>query len=481
MCAVRYNELEGQERIRPFGLHKFATIGVTMHESISNRGLSAFGKGAIWATFVAIAFSLMMAIGVAAPSQALAAGGGEELTAGSMQTTAAKVMFADGLELWAGNSRDVELYRYVDYTGDTQPTFTKVVSSDPSVLKVKKLDSEKTIWSYSVYPMKAGKAKLSVTYKLNGTTKTISKTFTVEAFSDGVKSITLNGEQMPIPTSTRGMTELNLYEFKGTSVTLDVATANGWVVESVYGYVTKIAGSSSKYFDVTLGKPFAMKNGYEGDVDINLYKESTDEYFTYRINFYREKAITLSKETFYAGHPKYNLLPTDMISGGTENIEVTKVASSKPSVLKPVFNKNIEKVKLQAKKPGKCKVTVTYKIDGRTYSVSAAYQVLSYPLKSVKVNGKAVKLTKHDLYYYLGKYKKSSAKVSFVAAKGWKVVSIKRHTLTGKAKTAKNGATISTPNKDITTVSITLKKGKVRFVYSVSFNRGASVYGGDDF
>lgn len=427
--------------------------------------------------FFAIAFSLVAAFGAAAPTQALAATGGEELAAGNVQTTAASVKLSDGLELWAGNPRETELYNYINYSGDDPLTITKVVSSNSSVLKVKKLDSDKSVWSYNVYPIKAGKAKLSVTYKLKGKTKTISKTFTVKAFTDGVESITLNGENLPIPTSTKGLTELNMYEFKGTSVTLDVATANGWAIESVNGYMSKKSGSGSKDFNVTLGKPFAMSKNYEGTIDIYLFKESTDEYFFYRINLNRDKAIKLAKDTFFVGRPKYNMMPYDTITGGSENIEVVDVVSSKPSVLKPVSNKNFEKVKLQAKKAGKSKVTLIYKIDGRSYSVSTTCTVVNYPLKSVKLNGKAINLSKNYHGYYVKSFKKGNATVKFAPAKGWKVVKTYYYKSGDKVKTVKNGASVSTPSNKYVYVAATLKKGKVSFSYFVNLNtKNAEVY-----
>ena len=448
-----------------------------MHVKLNRNGLLAFGKEAIWAALVTVAFSLITAIGLSAPTQALAAAGANELAAGSVQTSSTTVEFFDDMELWAGDVDSKSLAYYVEVSGDDgEVSVTNVVSSNPAVLKVQKVDSLKTVWSYNVYPMKEGTAKLTLYYKTKGKAKTASHTYSVATLPDGIKSISLNGEPLLAPTSKNAVSEMWIYDFKATSAKLDIVTENGWVMSSARGDFNNRLGTVSLTVDIENGKPFTIPEGYDGSINLSFSNENSDIGFSYSILISRDKPFNLTKGVYFVGYPKYSDLPINELYE-PEDIQVVSVAFSKPSIFKAKLNKNINKVKLQAKKAGKSKVVVTYKVDGRIYTASTTCTALSYPLKSVKLNGKAINLKKNSLNYSVKRFKKSSATVKFVPAKGWKVVKTQYYNGKGKVKTVKNGSSVSVPKRKHVFVSITLKKGKTRFEYYVNLNsKYAKIY-----
>ena len=197
--------------------------------STYGNSIGTLRKGGVTVAIVAAAFALAVALGMAAPAQAVAAQGSNELAAGSAQV-ATQGDFAmanpEWTSIWAGDTAYTGLYQYTNGITDGIQ-ITKVTSSNSAVLKVKKLDSYKQLSSYEVYPLKAGKAKLSVTYKQNGATKTISETYTVKTFTNGFKSIKLNGESLTVPTSKKADSSGRYYCFTGTSAKVNVTTANG--------------------------------------------------------------------------------------------------------------------------------------------------------------------------------------------------------------------------------------------------------------
>ena len=401
----------------------------------------------------------------AAPAQALAAQDSNALKVGSLEvTTQAAPKMSTDMDLYAGD-HEKGLWAYLsNWNYDSQ--VTKVVSSNAKVLKVKKIDTYKTIDSYDVYPLKAGKAKLTVTYKLKGKTKKISGTFAVKTCPAAIKSMKLNGKALKAPSPKAGHTSDDYYLFKGTSATFDLQLAKGWEAGYISGYFHNPDGGKYKNIDITSGKKFTIPKKYEGSISLLVHNANWEEYFYYTLYIYRYQPLEISKTTYYVGHPKAMMPDFDRISARADKIKIVSVSSSKPSVLKITKGKTYYKVKVQPKKVGKAKLSIKYKFEGKTYTTSAVSNVVKYPLKSVKFNDKSLDLAKYSYGYYNPKYNKAKAKVKFTPISGWKVSKI-QFFANGKTKTIKNGATVKLPKKGMSRVLATFKKDKQVFRYWV--------------
>ena len=418
----------------------------------------------VWAAIAAgvLAAALAFAFGLAAPAQAHAAQDNGSLKVGAISTQAAP-KFYTGQELYAGDHAS-DMWRFVEnWNYDAQ--VTKVASNNVKVIKVKKLDSFKDLSSYEVYPLKAGKAKISITYKLKGKTKTIKGTVTVKTCPAAFKSMKLNGKVLTIPTPKKGYTSNNLYGFTGTAATFELKLAEGWEADYLNGYFYKSdGGGKDKDFAITSGKKFTIPKKYQGSINLTVHDANWEHYFYYTLYIYRTKPITLAKATYYIGHPKTTMPIYDVINQDGLKAQVVSVKSSKPSVLKITKGSKFEKIKVQAKKAGTAKLTVKYKVDGRTYSSTATCKAAKFPLKSVTLNGKSLNTTKSGYGYYDPKFNKSTVKVKFTPISGWKVSSIKYYAK-GKTKSIKNGASVTKPKNTMVRVLANFKKGKQSFAY----------------
>lgn len=437
-------------------------------------------KGRLSAVIAAAALSFAIALGFAIPTQASAAEDSAALATGSAQSTAqltaqadASMLDPDWVDLWAGCD---EIIMLNEFLADTDGAIvTSVTSSDTSVLKVTKLDSEKTIWSYRVHPLKVGTAKLSITLSQNGVTKNLSETYTVKTMPKVMASLTLNGESLPVPSANNPITEYECFGFKGTSAKINVKPASGWEITHMSAYRSKL-GSSGESFEVTNGTAFTIPTGKQGyaDISIVLYNSTSAQNFSFRLGVYRTMPIQLvSKPTYYIGYPK-TCAPQYKMTYNSSYITVISVKSSKPGVIAAKSNKEFHKIKLRAKKPGKSKITIKYKYKGRTFTASAKSTVAKdYPVKSALINGKSIKLKKNSFSYVPKTYTKNKAKIKIKAAKGWKVKSLKRYSgfISTKGTKVKNGKAVKTPEGQYTYVLATLKKGKRTFTYGWYFNR----------
>lgn len=445
------------------------------------KGLSAtlLKRGMICGAAIVAMLVFALALGFASPMRANAAEGSAGLVAGSPSATVQEdqgVTMRDpkDVSLWAGDTTNWALQNFVNTT-DYNLAITSVVSSNSSVLKVNKWGTNKDLSSYSVQTPKAGKATLKVAYKQNGVSKTISATYTVKKFSDGISSITFNGASMKVPTSKAAINTDDCFQFKGIKATLVVKTKNGWETSHIHGYFYKNNSSANQEAEITNGKSFYIKKGYQGTISINFYNSKTGENFWYRLGVYRDKPLELAtKATYFVGYPKKRTPIVGSLHTNTSDLTVLSVTSSNSAVLKVAKkNKKFDKIMLQAKKAGTSKLTIKYKYKGKTYTTTSKCTVPdNYPLKSVKVNGKSLKLKKSPYGYSYTKYNKDTAKVKFTAAAGWKlkkVAYVDDTSPNAKSKKIKNGAAVDTPKGKYTHVVATLKKGKTTFSYAVYF------------
>lgn len=432
-----------------------------------------------WAAIVAAALSLVVALGFAMPTQASAAQENAGLAAGSAQLTAQEditLTNPDWMDLWAGDTSYKNLSWFLNGTYRSNLKVTKVASSNSAALKVNQVDKNQQVSSYEICPVKAGKSTLTVTLVQNGTTKVLSETYTVKTFTNGIASITFNGESLEKPTSAAAITSTSRFNFKGTSGTINVKAANGWSLMSIYGHFFNPNSAMSSSLEITNNKAFTIPKGCQASISIGLYNSTSGDSFTYSLNVYREPPLQLAKATYFVGYPKVSTVRYSVLNGEASKIEIVSVKSSKPGVLKATKSNDLFNIKLQAKKAGKSKLTIKYNYEGKTYTTSAQCTVSKqYPLKSVSVNGKKVNLKKNCLSYFPSKYKKGKAKVKVTAAKGWKVKSLQycNDLISSSAKTKKikNGASVKTENGKISEVIVTLKKGKQTFTYRLYFDR----------
>jgi len=439
---------------------------------MSGRSTMTMQRGTLWAFVAALAvsFAIAMGFGLAAPAQAQAAQGDNTLIAGDAQiSTQTALWFRDRDDIWVGDKASSSLANYLDYDA-ADPTVLKIKSSNSSVLKVVKRDSFKNMYSYDIVPMKVGTAKLTFKYRdaVSKKTETISKTYTVKAFSNGIASIKFNGKALPKPTAKSAMSEYDLYQFKGKSAKLDIQTQNGWTLEYINAYVTN--DMNSKDYSPENAKSISVPKGYDVTYYVGLYKESTGEYFYYTLNVYRNKPVVLVKSLVFVNYPKGVAFNQCGYDG--ENAKVVNVKSSKPGVIAVSYKKNkgIEKIVLKAKKSGTSKITVKYKAGKKTYTASATYTAATHPLKSVKVNGKAINLKKNSQGIFYANYKKASAQVKAVAGNGWSIKEMSTFK-NGKKIKVKNGGKVTVKKGQYVPIRIDLKKGKLVYTYYVDFER----------
>ena len=172
--------------------------------------------------------------------------------------------------------------------------------------------------------------------------------------------------------------------------------------------------------------------------------------------------------------------------GSDQEATVKSINSSNPKVIKvrKYTYEGRTYYDLIAKKPGTAKLTFKYRLPGgknRTYKKKL--KVLAYPnmIGSLKVNGKKVKISGEQRYYYFTKYKKTSATINLKLRDGWEVEEVYANYY--KANTSKtqrikgaekliSGSKISFPKKwDGMNFSIQMKKGNERINYNVNIWR----------
>jgi len=169
---------------------------------------------------------------------------------------------------------------------------------------------------------------------------------------------------------------------------------------------------------------------------------------------------------------------------------INSVTSSDDKVLKPregvYYDEDENQIGfwlLQAKKAGKATITVDFtKPDNTSGTLTKTITVRKYPypIKSLKVNGKTVKVSKHK-YHYLKKTSKTKVKVKMATKNGWKIASVygfkydkygNEKEITVKKSTLTKGKLLSFAKKyrDLV-ITVTMTKGSKRITYYINFYR----------
>jgi len=436
---------------------------------------------------IAAALALVFACGFSGQAQASQDGG--PLVAGSTAVSAQDDENSTAPELqpatfWAGNDDGDYVGNYVTSNSEVESVVT-IKSSNPKVLKINRHGTSSDLWSYSIKPIKAGKVRITVTYKIDGTTKTTSNTFTVKKFPNPIKAMTVNGKKVPVPTAKNFTDWQRVYCFKGKSAKVKVTPAKGWKLS---GKLCAIITDKDVYDGYDYQKLFANGTAFKfgksknASVEFTLVRKNSDgtsDSFAYGIPIVREKPVDFRKgngsaNRVYVGYP-YTAKKSSYAMFYTCNpkAKITKVTSSNPKVLTAKCGKSATSLKLTGKKPGKSTVTLQYTYKGKKYTTKNTYIVDKPPIASLLVNGKKVKLTDVN-GYDLRKYKKSGITLKLVPTKGWKVASVEYYDDAGEeSQNVKNGAKLAVSKAGQYYWNVTLKNNKTKktFYYAVGIDR----------
>ena len=184
--------------------------------------------------------------------------------------------------LWVGTKYQYSvMYKNVP----DEAKLVSIKSSKPTILKVSK--TGKTVYDTKLKPIKAGKAKVTVKYKIGNKTYTVAKTYTVKKKPSVIKSITLNGKKIKTNESTL---ITNVAKYKGNKTKINLKLNANWKVAETFAYMqnpNKI--DSYKEFKVKNNKSFILKSGYNGAVFFTLKNTKTKETIQYGVRLYRGK------------------------------------------------------------------------------------------------------------------------------------------------------------------------------------------------
>ena len=190
----------------------------------------------------------------------------------------------------------------------------------------------------------------------------------------------------------------------------------------------------------------------------------------------------------YAGEQTYvTVYNTKQKKVKIKSVKVSdkSIAKVKVKTLKYAGKKNKEYY-VVGKQPGKTKVSVKYKCNGKAGTKKVTVTVVPYPnpLASLEVNGKNVPLSGDTGFLYEKKCKKTKVNIKAVAAEGWEITSADSRSVYGTAKNPKfkdtgvkskikNGKTISFPKKHkalYTSINLENDEGVVVF-YEIVLKR----------
>ena len=190
----------------------------------------------------------------------------------------------------------------------------------------------------------------------------------------------------------------------------------------------------------------------------------------------RKAPVTLNEDSMFAKAGHATLTWSENVKINYEKLQIISMKSSKPKVIKPVKDKETNRYyfdSIKALKPGKSKITITYKYKGKKYTSSAVYTVKKNPdpVKALYVNGKKVKIKKRSYEYLIRKYAKSNVKIKIVPKKGWRIEDCYAYNQ-DDSFSAKNGGKLKVIKGQTTTFGVSLINKKYeRYYYQVLIER----------
>ena len=261
--------------------------------------------------------------------------------------------------------------------------------------------------------------------------------------SNAIANLTVGGKTVDLAAFPKEYSELNCNK---KSVKIQWSLWEGWKLVTAWANVRvgdSVVGEEA--YEITNGGSVKLPKGGYATIHFLARTDSEDDEESYDI---------------YLHYGKPKLLPEKMVAGSapvpvkSEGLEKQKVVSIKSSNTKVLgvtkSGKYLNNCKLKPKKAGKSTVTATMLINGKKQKFKATYVVKKYPnaLKELKVDSTKVNLKKNKFNATL-QLKKKKVKVTFKAAKGWKV---KKCTCTyldtygDDRYTFKNGETVYVPS-----------------------------------
>lgn len=172
----------------------------------------------------------------------------------------------------------------------------------------------------------------------------------------------------------------------------------------------------------------------------------------------------------------------------TENdakITSVKSSNSRVKVIRNSYGGGDVWFNLQGKKIGRATLTIKFKAGGKTRTIKKTVTVKKYPkqIKSLKVNGKKIRLSGEKKFHYVKhNYKKTSATIQMKLKKGWKITFVNGQyhafnsgrdgSISKIQSKISSGKTIKFPKKwDLMTVTVRMEKGNNAIYYNFEFWR----------
>lgn len=130
---------------------------------------------------------------------------------------------------------------------------------------------------------------------------------------------------------------------------------------------------------------------------------------------------SIQKGDLWVGSPKR----TPILLDWPDEAKIVSIKSANPSMLKVGKEKGFGPwgIWMLPLKVGKCRITIRYKLNGKTSSMSRVITIKKYPnpFAWIKVNGKKVDLKKNGFEFYSRNYKKKTFTVGFKLNADWKL------------------------------------------------------------
>lgn len=155
------------------------------------------------------------------------------------------------------------------------PDNAKLVSAKSSDTKIMKTMIAKN--ELLVKALKAGKATITVKYKVGGKTTTVKDTLYAEKFPKIFKSLKVAGKTVDLKKNVGGYT---LKKYKKNSAKIDVTVAKGWEINSIWGY------ADGKELSISNHKSFKIPKKKNAFVCIEVYNDK-GQYIPYEIEIKR--------------------------------------------------------------------------------------------------------------------------------------------------------------------------------------------------
>ena len=163
----------------------------------------------------------------------------------------------------------------------------EIISVTSSNSKVIKVPDKHYRW---VKVRAAGKAKITIKYKLNDVTYTTSATFTVVKYPSPIKSLRVDGKAVNLKGNARVAYDYwpEGVEEEKVSVTINLIPASGWRISRIKAYQYNAYEDSDVHYAMTVknNRRFTVKRDYEAVVTYVLKNKKGDT-FKYAITVCR--------------------------------------------------------------------------------------------------------------------------------------------------------------------------------------------------